>query len=129
MFKTSEHLLSFCCQNNNMNFLFNLQTEYPRLESGRYVYRIHRSPMCEYMINFIHKLKHLPEKYMMNSVLENFTILQVCMRAYLARFERKRWYFLTKYEFYSNLKENVAIQRLKKWNIYALYSNGLFHVV
>ena len=32
------------------------------------------------MINFIHKLKHLPEKYMMNSVLENFTILQVCVR-------------------------------------------------
>ncbi|MBV94358.1 Transcriptional enhancer factor TEF-5, partial [Eschrichtius robustus] len=31
----------------------------------------------QYMINFIHKLKHLPEKYMMNSVLENFTILQV----------------------------------------------------
>ena len=44
------------------------------------MYRIHRSPMCEYMINFIHKLKHLPEKYMMNSVLENFTILQVCVR-------------------------------------------------
>lgn len=54
-----------------------LQTEYARLEGGRCVYRIHRSPMCEYMINFIHKLKHLPEKYMMNSVLENFTILQV----------------------------------------------------
>lgn len=53
------------------------QTEYARLENGRFVYRIHRSPMCEYMINFIHKLKHLPEKYMMNSVLENFTILQV----------------------------------------------------
>lgn len=54
-----------------------VETEYPRFENGRYVYRIHRSPMCEYMINFIHKLKHLPEKYMMNSVLENFTILQV----------------------------------------------------
>lgn len=60
-----------------MEFLFLFQTEYPRFENGRFVYRIHRSPMCEYMINFIHKLKHLPEKYMMNSVLENFTILQV----------------------------------------------------
>uniref|UniRef100_A0A8C2LS33 Transcriptional enhancer factor TEF-5 n=1 Tax=Cricetulus griseus TaxID=10029 RepID=A0A8C2LS33_CRIGR len=54
-----------------------VETEYARLENGRFVYRIHRSPMCEYMVNFIHKLKHLPEKYMMNSVLENFTILQV----------------------------------------------------
>uniref|UniRef100_A0AAY4CLM3 TEA domain-containing protein n=1 Tax=Denticeps clupeoides TaxID=299321 RepID=A0AAY4CLM3_9TELE len=54
-----------------------VETEYARLEGGKYVFRIHRSPMCEYMINFIHKLKHLPEKYMMNSVLENFTILQV----------------------------------------------------
>ncbi|KAL1492245.1 hypothetical protein ABEB36_012724 [Hypothenemus hampei] len=54
-----------------------VETEYARYEGGRFVYRIHRSPMCEYMINFIHKLKHLPEKYMMNSVLENFTILQV----------------------------------------------------
>lgn len=54
-----------------------LETEHARYENGRYVYKISRSPMCEYMINFIHKLKHLPEKYMMNSVLENFTILQV----------------------------------------------------
>ncbi|PVD28358.1 hypothetical protein C0Q70_10945 [Pomacea canaliculata] len=54
-----------------------VETEYSRFENGRFMYRIHRSPMCEYMINFIHKLKHLPEKYMMNSVLENFTILQL----------------------------------------------------
>lgn len=54
-----------------------VETEYGHYENGRFVYRIHRSPMCEYMINFIHKLKQLPEKYMMNSVLENFTILQV----------------------------------------------------
>ncbi|XP_062859304.1 transcriptional enhancer factor TEF-3-like, partial [Trichomycterus rosablanca] len=54
-----------------------VETEYARFENGRYVFRIHRSPLCEYMINFVHKLKHLPEKYMMNSVLENFTILQV----------------------------------------------------
>lgn len=65
----SDVFCGFCC-----SFL---QTEYARMENGRFVYRIHRSPMCEYMINFIHKLKHLPEKYMMNSVLENFTILQV----------------------------------------------------
>ncbi|XP_025047070.1 transcriptional enhancer factor TEF-3 isoform X4 [Alligator sinensis] len=66
-----------------------VETEYARYENGHYSYRIHRSPLCEYMINFIHKLKHLPEKYMMNSVLENFTILQpimapinaICMRA------------------------------------------------
>lgn len=54
-----------------------VETEYSRLENSRFVYRIQRSPMCEYMINFIQKLKHLPERYMMNSVLENFTILQV----------------------------------------------------
>lgn len=54
-----------------------VETEYPRFENGRYVYRMHRSPMCEYMVNFILKLKRLPEKYMMNSVLENFSILQV----------------------------------------------------
>ncbi|XP_066932861.1 LOW QUALITY PROTEIN: transcriptional enhancer factor TEF-1-like [Clytia hemisphaerica] len=54
-----------------------VETEFSSYENGRYVYRIHRSAMCEYMINFIHKLKHLPEKFMMNSVLENFTILQV----------------------------------------------------
>ncbi|KAK6309159.1 hypothetical protein J4Q44_G00206220 [Coregonus suidteri] len=58
-------------------FLVKFWTEYARFENGRYVFRTHRSPLCEYMINFIHKLKHLPEKYMMNSVLENFTILQV----------------------------------------------------
>jgi len=56
-----------------------VQTEYSHIENGRYVYRIHRSPMCEYMINFILKLKQLPEKYMMNSVLENFTVLQVLL--------------------------------------------------
>lgn len=53
-----------------------VETEYARYEGGRYTYKITRSPLCEYMINFILKLKHLPEKYMMNSVLENFTILQ-----------------------------------------------------
>ena len=59
------------------NFLFKTLYFSLRFEGGRFLYKLHRSPMCEYMINFILKLKHLPEKYMMNSVLENFTILQV----------------------------------------------------
>lgn len=65
--------------NMNVDFFFPpfFQTEFGHFENSRFVYRIHRSPMCEYMINFVHKLKQLPEKYMMNSVLENFTILQV----------------------------------------------------
>ena len=54
-----------------------VETEYARYQDGKYVYKLDRSPMCEYMINFILKLKNLPEKYIMNSVLENFTILQV----------------------------------------------------
>lgn len=45
--------------------------------SGRYSYLIDRSPMCEFMIQFIRKLKHLPRIAQMNSVLENFTVLQV----------------------------------------------------
>ena len=65
-----------------------LETEFAKCEGGRFVYKIQRSPMCEYMINFIHKLKHLPEKYMMNSVLENFTILQVSIC-----YERLRYCF------------------------------------
>ena len=78
--KVFHFLFSCCCivKLFIIQHLFSIyQTEFPRYENGRYVYRINRSPMCEYMINFIHKLKHLPEKYMMNSVLENFTILQV----------------------------------------------------
>ena len=57
------------------------------MENNRYVYRIQRSPMCEYMVNFIYKLKQLPEKYMMNSVLENFTILQVRLPAVSPHYE------------------------------------------
>ncbi|XP_007908406.1 transcriptional enhancer factor TEF-5 isoform X2 [Callorhinchus milii] len=78
---TSSENMTITCSTKVCSFgkqvVEKVETEYARLENGRFVFRIHRSPMCEYMINFIHKLKHLPEKYMMNSVLENFTILQV----------------------------------------------------
>lgn len=45
--------------------------------NGRYSYDIDRSPMCEFMIQFIKKLRQLPRASQMNSVLENFTVLQV----------------------------------------------------
>ncbi|XP_077773241.1 transcriptional enhancer factor TEF-4 isoform X5 [Podarcis muralis] len=51
--------------------------EPPHWEDGRFVFQLQRSPLCEYLINFIRKLQTLPEKPMMDSVLENFTILQV----------------------------------------------------
>lgn len=54
-----------------------IETGYTRFEGDRFVFRIHHSPMCDYMINFIRKLKNLPKEYSKNSVLENFTILQV----------------------------------------------------
>lgn len=44
--------------------------------NGRYSYVIDRSPMCEFMIQFIKKLRQLPGPAQMNSVLENFTVLQ-----------------------------------------------------
>jgi hypothetical protein len=54
-----------------------VENEHAQYESGRYVYRFENSPMCEYMITFINKLKQLPEKNLKNSVLENFSVLQV----------------------------------------------------
>ncbi|KYO37138.1 transcriptional enhancer factor TEF-4 isoform B [Alligator mississippiensis] len=54
-----------------------VETELGHLEDGRYVFRLLRFPLCEYLVNFVHKLQQLPEKYMMDSVLENFTVLQV----------------------------------------------------
>lgn len=57
----------------------NFQTEYASYNPslGRYEYKITRSPMCEYMVKFLHELKKLQFQAQMNSVLENFTILQV----------------------------------------------------
>lgn len=45
--------------------------------NGRYSYGMSRSPMCEFMIQFIKKLRQLKLVSYMNSVLENFTVLQV----------------------------------------------------
>lgn len=50
--------------------------------NGRYSYAINKSPMCEFMIQFIKKLRQLPRASQMNSVLENFTVLQVITSEY-----------------------------------------------
>jgi len=43
----------------------------------QYIHRFDRSALCDYMVHFIQKLRSLPKAFMMNSVLENFTVLQV----------------------------------------------------
>lgn len=87
-----------------------VETEYSRLESSRFIYRIQRSPMCEYMINFIQKLKGLPERYMMNSVLENFTILQVYRYSRNTNFNFKfTIYFFIYLQVVSNRETNETL--------------------
>ena len=56
-----------------------IETETSKMDSntGRYICKFDKSPVCEYMVNFIHKLKHLPDPEMINTVLENFTIQKV----------------------------------------------------
>ena len=44
--------------------------------TNTYSYNISRSPMCEFMIQFIKKICQLPELPLMNRILENFTVLQ-----------------------------------------------------
>ena len=47
-------------------------------DSKRSCFSFLRSSMCDYLVSFIQKLKQLPVTSMMDSVLENFTVLQVC---------------------------------------------------
>lgn len=48
----------------------------PIASDGRLIYDVDKSPLCEYMVSFIYKLKDLPDTKLMNNVLENFTVLQ-----------------------------------------------------
>lgn len=54
-----------------------LQTEdEPVKENNGFAYYFNRSPMCDYMVRFIDKLKDLQNTEKMNCVLENFSVLQ-----------------------------------------------------
>ncbi|CAB3404950.1 unnamed protein product [Caenorhabditis bovis] len=51
---------------------------YPPTECiGTYSFALKNSPMCDYMVKFISELKKLENIEYMNSVLENFTVLQI----------------------------------------------------
>ncbi|CAD6195296.1 unnamed protein product [Caenorhabditis auriculariae] len=52
---------------------------YPPTEAanGHYMFALKSSPMCDYMVQFLSELKKLENVEYMNSVLENFTVLQV----------------------------------------------------
>lgn len=67
-------------------------------------FRFERAPLCEYMVNFIARLRSLPDKQMMNSVLENFTIFQVCSFPKNRRRRQRR----SKTALFSSLLELVA---------------------
>eukprot|EP00128_Syssomonas_multiformis_P016308 Colp12_sorted_trinity150504_noHs@31564 len=58
-----------------------IQIEYPVPETSSFSYFFQRSKMCEYMVSFIDRLKRLENIDMMNSVLENFSVLQVVCNA------------------------------------------------
>jgi transcriptional enhancer factor len=46
-------------------------SEHPQRDQfDQFIYRFDRSPLCDYMVQFIQKLRSLPNTYMMNSVLE-----------------------------------------------------------
>lgn len=46
-------------------------SEYPQRDQfDQYIYRFDRTSLCDYMVQFIQKLRSLPNTYMMNSVLE-----------------------------------------------------------
>ena len=53
-----------------------IQEEVPVLENNRYCYYFGQAPMCQFVNEFITKLRALPDRDRMNIVLENITFTQ-----------------------------------------------------
>ena len=54
-----------------------IQVEDAIPENNSFVYYFNQSPMCDYMVHFLEKLKALDSLDKMDKVLENFSVLQV----------------------------------------------------
>ncbi|CAI5441085.1 unnamed protein product [Caenorhabditis angaria] len=74
----------FCLKVSTMACSFGNQVvekieAYPPTEEadGTFSFILNNSPMCDYMVKFISELKKVDTIEMMNSVLENFTVLQI----------------------------------------------------
>lgn len=82
-FETIEPYKSLTCSTKACSYGFQVVEKVEKIfgafnqSNGRYSYNLDRSPMCEFMIQFIKKLRQLPMMTQMNSVLENFTVIQV----------------------------------------------------
>lgn len=82
-FETSEPYRDITCSTKICSYGKPLLEKVEKIESvhnpanGRHSLNINRSPMCPFMVEFIRKLRQVPTLSLMNSVLENFTVLQV----------------------------------------------------
>ncbi|KFO23281.1 Transcriptional enhancer factor TEF-4 [Fukomys damarensis] len=99
-----------------------VENEWAQLEEQRFVYLLLRSPTCECLVNFLHRLRQLPERYMMNSVLENFTILQVVTT------DTQELLLCTAHVFeVSTIISECQRQQLESVNYSSRYALGLFY--
>jgi len=60
------------------------------LESGAYFYNFNQTPLCEYFVHFVNRLKQLGSIEMMDKVLENFTVMNVRKNFLEITFKKKK---------------------------------------
>jgi len=53
-----------------------VQVEYPMIDNGGFCYFFNRSPLCDYMIGFIERLKAIETREELNEAVHDFAVLQ-----------------------------------------------------